>query len=163
MKKADEQLMVQYLLGELPEAEQLRLEEQYFTDDEAYQQLLALEDELRYDYAQGALAPLQRERFEKRFLTFPAERQRVELAGAIMHKVAEARERAVRESELATQEAKPWWTSWLAFFSFQHPALQFSLAAAGLVVLLGGAWLIYETLQLRTQLDRLQAERMKER
>jgi len=161
MKKTDhEQLMVQYLLGELPEAEQLRLEEQFFTDDEAYQQLLALEDELRYDYAQGALAPPQRERFERRFLTFPAERQRVELAGAIMHKVAEVR---VRELALAPQEAKSWWPSLRSLFGFQHPVLRFSLAAAGLVLLLGGAWLVYETLQLRTQLDRLQAERVMER
>jgi Sec-independent protein translocase protein TatA len=164
MKKADhEQLMVQYLLGGVPEAEQLRLEERFFTDDEAYQQLLALEDELRYDYAQGALSGSQREQFEHRFLASPAERQRVELAQAIMNKVAEARPEAVQAPGPAPREAKSWRPSLLAFFGLQNSTLQFPLAAAGLILLLGAALLVFVTVRLQTQLDKLQAEWVNER
>lgn len=74
--------MVNYLLGELPEEEQLRLEERFFTDDEYYQQLLALEDELLYDYAAGGLSSEQRVKFEQRFLSSPqARRSRVGKSG----------------------------------------------------------------------------------
>src|SRR5438270_1655030 len=88
MKRTTDQtaLMIRYLLGDISNDEQVRLEEQFLTDDESYQQLMALEDELRYDYAQGGLNPRQRALFERRFLTAPAEQQKLELAKAVLHK-----------------------------------------------------------------------------
>ena len=53
-----EDLFVMYLLGELPEEEQARLEEVFFTNDEYFEQLLIAEDELRYDYAQESLGDI---------------------------------------------------------------------------------------------------------
>jgi hypothetical protein len=153
-----EEVMVNYLLGALPEAEQLRLEERFFTDDEYYQQLLALEDELRYDYAAGGMPPEQRAKFERRLLSSPQTRRQVELASAVLGKVAE-KQPVRRPVEPAPEERKSLWQSWLAFFSFQNPALQFSLAAAATLLFVGAAWLFYQTGRLRAQVEQLELAR----
>ena len=64
----NEKLLTRYLLGRLPEEQQLQVEGEFLSDDQRYNRLLALEDELFYDYAQNKLAPDEREQFEKRFL-----------------------------------------------------------------------------------------------
>lgn len=155
----NEQLLVRYLLGELPEPEQLRLEERFFLDNELYEQLVVLEEELLYDYVQGRLARRERERFEQRFLTSPQARRQAKSAQALMNIVAEsvAAERPAPAN--VRPAAVPWWQSLFAWVSLPKPALQFSLAALALIVMLGGAWLLSETIRLRTQLGQLQAER----
>src|SRR5262245_36985792 len=84
----NEERLVRYLLGQSSEAERAQLEEAFITDDELFQQLSALENELRYDYAQGKLTPQQRELFEKRFLTSPEEHRSVAQAKAILSTLA---------------------------------------------------------------------------
>jgi hypothetical protein len=53
-----------YLLGELHDEEQIALEQEYFSSDSAWDQLLAVEDELAYDYLQNKLTAPRRTRFE---------------------------------------------------------------------------------------------------
>jgi hypothetical protein len=154
----NEELMVKYLLGELPEEEQLRLEERFFTDDEYYQQLLALEDELMYDYAAGGLSPEQRVKFERRFLDSPQARRKAELAGAVLNKVAEASAR--RAPAPVVEERRSLWQSLLAFFSLQDPAMQFSLAAASALLFVGASWLFYQTTRLRSRVEQIEAARV---
>jgi hypothetical protein len=156
----DQDLMVSYLLGEAPEAEQLRLEERFFTDDDYYEQLLALEDELRYDYAAGALTTEQRAKFERRFLASPQARQRAALAEAVLGAVAGNQPPPVRTPVIpeAAQRDSLWGTV-LAFFSFQNPVWQFSLAATAALLLIGASWLFYETVRLRSQVQQLETAR----
>jgi len=155
--------MVNYLLGELLEEEQLRLEERFFTDDETYQQVLALEDELMYDYAAGGLSPEQRLKFERRFLNSPQSRRKAELAGAVLDKAAEAWARSAPAPALATEERRSLWQSLTSFFSFQNPLqnswMQFSLAAASALLLVGASWLFFQTLRLNSQVERLETAR----
>src|SRR5262249_44062134 len=150
--------MVRYLLGDLTEEERLRVEERFFTDDEVSEQLLALENELLYDYAQGALTPRQRELYERRFLATQRERQRAEFAAAILDAVAEAKAATLPRPGAATQERTPWRRSWLAVFSLRRPTLRFSLAAMAALFALGSFWLITETIKLRAQLEQLRAQ-----
>src|SRR5690349_9656443 len=56
--------LVAYLLGELPDEEQVRVEQNYLADDTAYEQLQVLEDELAYDYLEGRLSSARSQRFE---------------------------------------------------------------------------------------------------
>ena len=154
----NEELMVNYLLGELPEEEQLRLEERFFTDDEYYQQLLALEDELMYDYAAGGLSPEQRVKFERRYLDSPQARQKAELAGAVLDKAAEVSVR--RAPEPVAEERRSLWQSLRAFFSLQNPAMQFSLAAAAALLFVGASWLFYQTIRLRSRVEQIEAARV---
>jgi anti-sigma factor RsiW len=154
----NEELMVKYLLGELPEDEQLRLEERFFTDDEFYQQLLALEDELMYDYAAGGLSPEQRVKFERRYLDSPQARRKAELAGAVLNKAAEASAR--RAPAPVVEERRSLWQSLTAFFSLQNPAMQFSLAAASALLFVGASWLFYQTTRLRSRVEQIEAARV---
>jgi hypothetical protein len=157
-KVDSERRLIQYLLGELSEEEQTRLEERFFTDDEYFNHLLVVEDDLIDDYVHDELSQQQRARFESYFLASPQRRQRVEFARALMRTASEA---AVAESpSLVTTHPEP--TSrrpfWPAFLRFQNPAQRFMMAAVGLVAL-GGGWLFIETRHLRTQLQQLQTER----
>jgi len=78
------ELFTAYLMGEMRADEQTRLEEVLFADDQYYELLLATEDDLRYDYAQGVLDPLRRERFERRIAASPADREKLAFAGALV-------------------------------------------------------------------------------
>jgi hypothetical protein len=153
----DEELMTRYLLGELSEEERVRLEEQFFTDEEYYERLLAREDELTYDYAQGDLSPRERGRFEERFLASAEGRRKAGFARALIEKASEFKAAGAREA--SRPEQSPRRPSLSALFGFRRPALGFSLAAAALVVALGAAWLMLETKRLRDQLAEQRAER----
>ena len=83
-----DQLLTQYLLGNLPEDEQLRVEQQFFSDDQVFDELLAVEDELVYEYALGHLAPGEQERFAQRFLTSAAGERRVAIARGVVERLA---------------------------------------------------------------------------
>jgi hypothetical protein len=161
MKKKTDQdtLMTQYLLGDLAEEEQLRLEEQFFTDEEGYQQLLALEDELKYEYAQGGLTPEQRKSFEKRFLASAEDREKMALAGAVLAKAYEVSAQRTAAAAPVRAGQPGWWQSLAGFFTPRAPAMRFSLAAAAAAMLVVGSWSVYQTVQLRGRLEFLEAQR----
>lgn len=72
--------MIQYWLGELsPEAER-RLEERYFSDDDLFEQLMAVKEELFDAYARGELNETERERFERRLLQSSEDQEELEFA-----------------------------------------------------------------------------------
>src|SRR5262245_7301518 len=100
-----EELFSMYLLGELPEDDLLRLEELLFADDAYYEQLLIVEDELRYDYAHGLLDPQRRERFEKRLAASPDGRQTLAFAAAFGFALSAVS--ALSEPDLEPAQAAP--------------------------------------------------------
>ena len=138
----------QYLLGELNEQDQLAFEERYFADEDSYQLVLALEDELRYDYAQGVLPAKQRARFERRFVAAPGGRERVRLAQAVLQEVSA---RAEREPAVAAETKSRW--SW---FSLPRMSWAPSIAAVAIV---GSSYCLYELYRLRSQMGELDAQR----
>ena len=79
----EEELLNRYLLGELTEEEQARVEERLFRDDIFFEQLQALKEELVDDYVQGELSAHEREQFEKRFLASPQWREQVQFSKAL--------------------------------------------------------------------------------
>ena len=80
----DHETIVRYLLGTLPEDEQARLEEEYFRHDRAFEHVLAVEDELLHDYAQGGLDADERRRLEERLLRTPEGQARLARARALL-------------------------------------------------------------------------------
>jgi hypothetical protein len=159
-KAIDEQVMIRYLLGDLPEEQQRQLEEQYFTDDDCFGQLLALEDELFQHYARGELSPVERAQFERRFLTSPEGRQRVEFARALSRAVAAAGTPRVETAPPET--ARPGLIARLSSLLTVPPATKRALqgaAAAIVLIVVGGAWWMEaRNKELRAQLAQLQAE-----
>ena len=77
---ADDELLVRYLLGELPDDERERLQDAYFTDDVLFARLLVAEDDLIDAYVRGTLTEAQRRRFEQRFGPSPAQARRLKFA-----------------------------------------------------------------------------------
>jgi hypothetical protein len=146
-------LMTRYLLGEAKEDEQARLEEQFFADDEQYQQLNALEDELRYEYARGGLSAKQRRSFESRFMNSVEDRRKVDLAKTVLKKVHESHSAV---AALAPKESTSWRESLTNFFTVKQ--LSFASAAL-LVVLSAGSLMMMRMLKLRDQVQQLQAQK----
>ena len=167
MKDAPDQdeLRIRYILGELPEEEQLALEEKFFADDEAYQELVALEDELRYEYARGGLTPEQRVSFERRFLRTPEDREKVDLAQAVLNKAHEVRREAEQAIVVArTPEARTsWWQRIAELFTIGSPVMQVGVAAASMLLLTGGSWLVVQNVRLQHRIGALEAQQRVER
>ncbi len=82
MRKAgiDETVLVQYLLGKLPEEKQAQVEDRAFADDDYRAALEAAEADLIDEYVQGQLPPDDRRAFESLFLASPQRRAKVEFA-----------------------------------------------------------------------------------
>jgi anti-sigma factor RsiW len=158
-QRADsEKLMIRYLLGDVPEDEQIRIEERFFTDDEYFEQLLALEDDLIDDYVNGELTDREREQFEEYFLASPTRRQRVEFAKTFMRAGSLPALAEIAMPGEARPEPVPWWRTVMVFWRAQSLPRRFALAAS-VVLALGGSWLIVNTMRLRNQVEQLQAER----
>jgi hypothetical protein len=160
-QRADsEKLMIRYLLGDVPEDEQIRIEERFFTDDEYFEQLLALEDDLIDDYVNGELTDREREQFEEYFLASPTRRQRVEFAKTFMRAASLPALAEIAMPGEARPEPVPWWRTVMVFWRAQSLPRRFALAAS-VVLALGGLWLIVDTMRLRNQVEQLQPERVK--
>jgi hypothetical protein len=71
MKIRDEGLIVQYLLGRLPEEEKLRLEDRLLCEPQLLEQVEAIEAQLIRDALAGKLSEDQQTGFDEYFLSFP--------------------------------------------------------------------------------------------
>ena len=127
-----------YLLGTLPEDERLRIEQAFVADDDAFDEMLAAEDELFGEYARGTLAPDERAAFEARFLASPEGRRKLAFAAALME--ALDRHPASRAPRAAGS---------LMRFPLDRPWLPALLAAAVLVLAVSTAWLAQEVVRSR--------------
>ena len=152
-----EALLVRYLLGDLPEEEQVGIEERAFRDQQTLRDIQAVESDLIDEYVRGGLSGREREQFEGRFFVSAERRRKVEFARALAHVAPEF---AVIEPDARTASAPAhvtWPRSIEAFLRGLGPAAKFALAAAALLIVVGGFWLIADGLRLRAQLAELRA------
>jgi hypothetical protein len=80
----EDKRLTDYLLGRLPEPDQVRLEEEYLADVTVQDRLLVAEDELVDSYLRGELSTEERTQLELRFLASPRGRRKLELARSLM-------------------------------------------------------------------------------
>jgi hypothetical protein len=137
----DEQLQ-RYLLGQAAAEERSRIEERFLADEDLFQHLLIVEDELRYAYASGSLSAADRTRFEQRFLMFADERRAIDETRSFVA--------ALSATPQASLPGVRRWRTW--------PTYRFALAAAAIVVLSVLSWQTFEAMRLRSELARLQAD-----
>jgi hypothetical protein len=155
---ADEQLLVQYLLGALSEEEAERLDELSIADDEFAWRLRAAENDLVDAYVRGELSGQTLERFETAYVASPQRRQKVEFAGALLAfesrgssadagrapaRIAMDRERAGRSTRGPLGRSYSRW----------------ALAAAAMAALVAASYLFMENRRLREQMSQTQAAR----
>lgn len=85
MKETEEgKLLAAYILGNLSEAAETRLEDEYLTDESAREKLLIVEDELVDAYIEDHLTADERKQLESRFLASPQGQRKLELTIALM-------------------------------------------------------------------------------
>ncbi len=134
---AQENLMLRYLLGDLPEEQQFALEQEYFAEQEKFEQVWALESELIDNYVRGNLPNKERALFERNYLASSKHQARVAVARNL---VQAADETIVVEPEPAPLKPNPsWWSNFLA--SLQLTQLAWGgVAALAVLLALGGWW-----------------------
>jgi len=145
----DDKRIRHYLLAELSEEDRTRFEEWLLADDVAFQQVLAVEEDLIEEYVRDELAPVERERVERFLLASPEGRRKAEFA-----EVLRRNEPTIWE-EAARRPPAPRWSAWRALVRPQRPAVQWLLAAAALLGLSASPWLILVTKGLRHQVAQL--------
>jgi hypothetical protein len=154
VKAGNDLQAVKYLLGELTEAEQVQLEERFFQDAELSELLSEVEDDLIDQYVRQELSASDRERFERHTLITERRRQKVEFARALLQAERSAVSAQVNQGSQVSR-----WAEIFAALRTPRPALSYSLAAAALLLLIGGLWLFSQVRQLRNDVAQLEADR----
>jgi hypothetical protein len=132
----DQLLIRRYLLGELPETDAERFEQEYFVSDDSFGEMLAAEDDLIEAFLHRKLNPGERRQFETRFLATARGRQKVTLAAAL-EKISGATRK----------------TSWIRPLAIA--------AAVGAIVI--GAGMLREIVVMRHQIEQLHSEQQRPR
>lgn len=117
-KPDNQQLLLRYLLGELSDDEQTRLEVSYMADDGLFEELLAAEDGLIDSYAQNEFSEHERKRIEKHFLRLPTRGEKVKFIRMLMqysakHSLSEQPEGTKLKRRLS------WWHDLMSFFKIR--------------------------------------------
>jgi hypothetical protein len=148
----DTRLLLEYLYGELDESEEARIEEAYFTDDDFYEQLAAVENDLIDRYVQNTLTESGRREFEEKYLTTPLRHRKVEVSQNLINLIIAAPVALPRAVVRLSR-----WQTFLAFLRQRNMFLQLSFASALLLMMAGALWLQRERVRLRDELQQTQA------
>jgi hypothetical protein len=159
----NEKLIAQYLLGELPEEEQVEIEDRAFEDKEYLASITAVENDLIDEYVRNELSESERRRFESRFLASAERRKRVAFAKALAGVNSESPVVETARRPVVAPAAVSWRDSLEAFIRGLIPIPRFAMVATMVVLLGGSVSLVTETLRLRSQLNRMQAENQSRR
>ncbi len=127
--------MQQYLLGQLPEEEETELERRYLADDALFEELLAIEDDLRDAYVRGELSSPDREAFQRRLLAAPQQSQEQEFARLLCRKVEPKNAEVDRKDQLMAKWKSPFRTVQAWPRAVLVPALTFTI-----FILMAGSW-----------------------
>jgi hypothetical protein len=157
----NDQVIIQYLLGYLPEEETERVEELCFIDEEFAVRLSAVENDLVDAYVRGKLSGEKLERFDSYYLASPKRRKKVKTARAfsVYAENAVATGRVVLAPDPPQTDVKSVTPSpHLRRLSFIFPRL--ALTTAAVLVLAGFGWLVFELSRLRSQIDEAESARI---
>jgi len=143
-----EQNIRQYLLGELSEQEQVEIEDRAFEDQRVLEQILAVEQDLIDDYVSGDIPEEQRQEFQQHFLASAERKKKIAFAKALAAVVNQ------NPAPVIDRATAPSWRTKLAAF-FARPVTAYSFAAASLLLLIVGSWLVVDRIRLRSEIAQL--------
>ena len=152
----DDKTLTSYLLGELSEAQQTRIEEQLFSDQECYERLQALKAEITDQCLRETLTPQQRDRFVQRFLSTRTGRDDALFARALDGVLRE--EETKRNAAEPEQMTQSWWRS-LGMFFRSASGWQMAMTVGMIALVIGSAWLLVERHRLSRRLETAISER----
>jgi hypothetical protein len=148
----DDQQLVRYLLGLLPDEDTERLDEMSIADEEVAARVGVVEDDLVDAYVRGTMPDDTRARFESVYLSSPRRRQKVRFAESFLRAVdppgapaADTHDVSPRPSSSGRMGPRPasWW----------------GLALAAALVLLAGGAVVLNEMRLRNGLHEAQSAR----
>lgn len=128
---------LEYLYGELKDAELDAFEERLFIDEDFSLFVDDVENDLVDEYVRGELEFEQKREFEKKYLTTDSRHERVAIARTLQEELFEDEKVAV----VSTEEKTGILASLAGFLKAPNLALAGGLGALLLLVLLGGIWL----------------------
>src|SRR3954468_18724944 len=105
----DEQQIVRFLLGELPEDDRQSVEVRLFQDDSFYHHIVALQEELADSYVRGGLTPDQRKQFESYFLQSQKRKERVDFATAFNGALVQSDQSSASVLPVISSRRAKWW------------------------------------------------------
>lgn len=151
---------MRYLLGALPQDDEIRIEETFFADDAKFEELEIAEADLIDAYVQKDLSPEDQRQFEAKLRASPPLLERVKFARLLKEKAADSfsfPQEGSGQPDYAVIQPKPrvrWWAGLLA-----QPAFRVAVAAGVFVILVGGVALLLGWRNLRSQSEHLASER----
>lgn len=154
LQTLNDEMLKRYLLDDVSDEQRREIEERFFEDDSLFEEISVLEDELFFDYKQNRLNAKEQATFERKFLNTPQDREKAAFAEAFLQTTEEFANEKNQETEKVS-----WWQPLFALFS---SPLQFGMAAASVLLLLGVSWLFYQNSQMRSELVDLQKGRAEE-
>src|SRR2546422_10893330 len=121
-----------YLLGQLAGEDLAEIERRVLTDEEFYEEVQIMEDELVDEYVNSELSADERRLFEKNFLADPESRNKFRLGRAL-------------DRHLSPQPLDRQRPTFFSFLSFRNPIVSYSLVAAVLVIVGVVSWVAFRT------------------
>ena len=135
-----------YLLGNLNQDAQQRIEQQLMTDSAAFDELLCVEDELIEDYLENTLSEKERHSFENYFLLAPERQRQLAFTRTLKRYVAEQKQ---KNDSLLPLKKPP-----QSDRKSHNGVFKWLLAAALLIMIGGGSWQALRISRLRNALER---------
>lgn len=146
----NDKLAKRFLLGDVSESERAQIEDRLLADEDFFQELLIVEDDLIDAYVRDELSASERGLFEQGYPTSPSRRARIEFAKTLLASVS-GKPASVVPAVITAHEREParpvsWWHTLFGGLFIRRPAFGFTMAAvvALLVVVLGGLWVLTE-------------------
>lgn len=157
-KTEQEEIIVRYLLGDLSEDEQNRIEEQLFTDGKFFEQMLSVEDSLIDDFLSGKLAAEERARVETLLTSSPYQLRHLAFTKELLAELTEKAAAKDKEPAVVHPKDQSWWQAFLVSLRQASGLRQLSLVTWALVpaVIIG---LLIWNLLLQRKIVTLEVER----
>jgi hypothetical protein len=152
---SSEFLIRRYLLSSVSEEEREQVETRLMTDDDFFQQINLVEDELVEEYLDEELTGADRSRFEDTFLCAPERQHKLRFCKAMRVYAANAAKESAFQDD---PEKHPWFERFVVLFKVPRPVLAYSFIAALLMLSGGGAWMLVQMRGLKEQISGLQAQ-----
>jgi hypothetical protein len=152
----DSEMITQYLLGALPEAETARLDELSISDDEFAGALSTAEKDLVDAYVQGELPADELEQFKRFYLASPLRREKVEFARTFQ--VWSESNASASAVELKSERRVKTVSSWFPGLNAPNYGWQWGFAVIVLLLMVTGGWLVFQNVRLGRQITQEQAQ-----
>ena len=150
----DEKILRKYLLGDLSPEEQQEVELQLMSDEDAYDLLVAAEDDLIDASIAGKLKGDELERFNNYFLA-AGERQRKLQFGRSLERFVRDSPRSAASPESPARDV--FWGAVPNFLRYR-PAIAYAASAVVVLMIVGSIWSFFRIVELQRQLHSATAQ-----